>query len=366
MPLFKRKEQLAIPPVADSNLSSNKPPSYRSSNSSTYVASRDGDPYNPTPVSYTSPSMTRSSSGNDNEWKPPSRGPLGRNNGITDPYSRGERNIDTDRNELFAGYNPEKAAGSNRFNDGPPGRRTPPPGEEQDEDVEGIKQQTRFTKQESVNSTRNALRLAREAEETATITLGRLGDQSEKLGNTERHLDVAKGHSLRAEDNAIQIKRLNKSIFNPSAALSIKRNREGQENKRMQALADEREEREAAMRDIRESQNRVGRATTYGRGNGDDDDDDDEGIARPGRGRVRTEERKRYQFEATASDDELEDELDDNLGEISDVAKRLKALGSAMGHELDHQNQRIQRIEGKTVKLSDKVDSNTDRLKRIR
>lgn len=36
----------------------------------------------------------------------------------------------------------------------------------------------RFTKQESVNSTRNALRLAREAEETARNTLGRLGDQS--------------------------------------------------------------------------------------------------------------------------------------------------------------------------------------------
>ena len=51
-------------------------------------------------------------------------------------------------------------------------------GEENEEDVEGIKQQLRFTKQESVNSTRNALRLAREAEETARNTLGKLGDQS--------------------------------------------------------------------------------------------------------------------------------------------------------------------------------------------
>ena len=50
--------------------------------------------------------------------------------------------------------------------------------EENDEDVEGIKKQTRWVKQESVNSTRNALRMAREAEETARGTLGRLGDQS--------------------------------------------------------------------------------------------------------------------------------------------------------------------------------------------
>ena len=48
----------------------------------------------------------------------------------------------------------------------------------EDEEVEGIKQQTRFIKQESVNSTRNALRVAREAEETARATLSKLGDQS--------------------------------------------------------------------------------------------------------------------------------------------------------------------------------------------
>lgn len=85
--------------------------------------------------------------------------------------------LDRARGELFAGYNPEKA-GSGRFFDGPGTGREPPPGEENDEDVEGIKQQTKFLKQESVNSTRNALRMAREAEETARGTLGRLGDQS--------------------------------------------------------------------------------------------------------------------------------------------------------------------------------------------
>ena len=50
--------------------------------------------------------------------------------------------------------------------------------EENEEDVEGIKQQMRTTKQESLASTRNALRLAREAEETARNTVTRLGSQS--------------------------------------------------------------------------------------------------------------------------------------------------------------------------------------------
>ena len=49
---------------------------------------------------------------------------------------------------------------------------------EEDEEVEGIKQQMRFVKQESLASTRNALRIAREAEETGRATLDKLGEQS--------------------------------------------------------------------------------------------------------------------------------------------------------------------------------------------
>lgn len=94
-------------------------------------------------------------------------------------YSRGTAELDKDRNELFSGYNPAKS-GSGRFFDGPDVKDNEA-GEGEDEDVERIKQQTRFVKQESVNSTRNALRLAREAEETGRNTLERLGEQAGKL-----------------------------------------------------------------------------------------------------------------------------------------------------------------------------------------
>ena len=120
------------------------------------------------------------------------------------------------------------------------------------------------------------------------------------------------------------------------------------------------------MMDIRETQNRLGRAAGYGRG-GEEEAEGSEGIG----GRrmktgseqaIRKEQRKRYQFDATASDDEMEDELDDNLDEISEMTKRLKALGSAMGQELDTQNSRIDRIEGKTVNLDQKIFTNTERV----
>ena len=89
-----------------------------------------------------------------------------------DAYARGERNIDRDRAQLFAGASKEPGTrvGATRFDNGP--------ADDEEEDVEGIKGKTRALKQESVNSTRNALRMAREAEETARNTLTRLGDQS--------------------------------------------------------------------------------------------------------------------------------------------------------------------------------------------
>ncbi|KAG6879280.1 hypothetical protein C0992_003884 [Termitomyces sp. T32_za158] len=315
MPLFKRKEQNLIPPVVqDTTRQGGTNPASRSpyhSNASTYIASRDGDPYN-TPSTLNTPSSRTASYPPDDNL----RDKYSRSNGVGDTYSRGNAEIEKDRNELFAGYQPSKS-GSGRFFDGPQsGRQEPNPGEENDEDVEGIKQQTRFTKQESVSSTRNALRMAREAEETARNTLTRL----EKLANTERHLDVAKGHSARAEDNTSELKQLNRSIFRPVIVFNKDAKRAAQEAKVQARYDEEREEREKTMMDIRESQNRLGRAATYGRGN-----EDEELLGNGVRSRFKTaeqqalnkEQRKRYQFEATASDDELEDELDNNLDEIT-------------------------------------------------
>jgi protein transport protein SEC9 len=132
----------------------------------------------------------------------------------------------------------------------------------------------------------------------------------------------------------------------------------------MQRYNEERDEREKGMSDIRDTQNRLGQASAYGQR------EEGNGVGTNG-GRNKTgaqqalqrEQRKRYQFEATGSDDELEDELDDNLDEISDVAKRLKALGTAMGQELDNQNNRIERIEEKTVSLDNRVFRNTEKVR---
>ncbi|KAK7064202.1 Mpp10 protein-domain-containing protein [Favolaschia claudopus] len=380
MSFFKRKDnnKSMIPPVESDrmgNSSSPRPmgnsssprPNRPTGSASTYNASRDGDPYS------TSRNNSYSSDvKNDynNDGFQPRGDKYNRNNGVGDVYSRpgGEKygGLDDDRAALFSGYNAEKT-GSGRFFDGPGlDRDPPPPGEETEEDVEGIKKQTRYVKQESANSARNALRLAREAEDTARNTLNRLGTQSERLANTERHLDLAKGHSARADDRTDELNQLNRSIFRPVITFNKDGKRAAQEAKVQARYEDERTEREKTMLDIRDSHNRLGQAQTYGR------DGDREGLIGGSRFRseaqlaARKEQRKRYQFDATGSDDELEDEIDDNLDEIGDATKRLKALGMAMGQELDKQNQRIDLIDQKTVNLDNKIVRNTERLKRVK
>lgn len=224
MSFFRKKAGLEIPPVADNTSARNEllgsrgsggggrsvspqpPPSYRESSSSTYNASRDGDPYNNPRPSYRDEKKQDSYGSNNSGGAPRAPGPVperyGNRSAIGDPYARGG-NADADRAQLFSGFNPENRPATNRFDDrggGPSGGRYGGAGEDdepkqfqtqedEDEEVEGIKQQTRWVKQESVNSTRNALRIAREAEETGRNTLMRLGDQSGAFSVSEPFTD---------------------------------------------------------------------------------------------------------------------------------------------------------------------------------
>lgn len=244
--------------------------------------------------------------------------------------------------------------------------------DEEDDEVEAIKQQMRFTKQESLSSTRNALRIAREAEETATNTVFKLSDQSEKIGNTERSLDLAKAHASRAEDNAKEIVALNRSIFRPNIQFNKKAKRDAEEARIIARHIEEREEREAVRRDVNSAQTRLD-ASMNGPGTGTasfgrfgQDRFGSGKKAEEAAQRNKVAQRGRYQFEATESDDELEDELDQNLDEIGMLSSRLNQLGKAMGQEVDSQNARLQRIGDKATTLDTKIFAGTQRLGNIK
>ncbi|GAA5918356.1 hypothetical protein JCM1841_002186 [Sporobolomyces salmonicolor] len=231
---------------------------------------------------------------------------------------------------------------------------------EEDEEVEGIKQQMRFVKQESLASTRNAVRIAREAEETARATLDKLGDQSDRIANTERHLDLAKAHNDRAVDETKELEALNRSIFRPTFTFNKAAKRDREERRLLDRHNAEKAERELTRREQFESRQRIDQ--TY---NKMDREAENAAGARL-RTRARGPERGRYQFEATASDDEVEDEIDGNLDELGGVAGRLKMLAMTAGQEVDSQNAKLGKLSNKVDVLDNNVVKSTQRLARVK
>ncbi|KAH8990471.1 hypothetical protein EDB92DRAFT_2054021 [Lactarius akahatsu] len=133
-----------------------------------------------------------------------------------------------------------------------------------------------------------------------------------ETSSCQRRASSRRGRRRAPDDRTDELKRLDRSIFRPVITFNKDAKRAAQEAKVLQRYE---EEREKAMADIRETQNRLGQASTYG-------SREEEIGARPNGRRaaqpsLQKEQRKYYQFEATASDDEPEDELDDNLDEIS-------------------------------------------------
>lgn len=59
----------------------------------------------------------------------------------------------------------------------------------------------------------------------------------------------------------------------------------------------------------------------------------------------------------------MEDELSDNLDEISEVTKRLKALGMQMGEEIGEQMKHVKYIDEYTGGLDDELNANTERVR---
>lgn len=122
----------------------------------------------------------------------------------------------------------------------------------------------------------------------------------------------------------------------------------------------ERVDRAKAINDVTDTRKRLGNAANPSPYGGT------ERMPLPGEQKARKDARARYQFDASASDDELEDELDQNLDETLEVTKRLKNLATAMGDEVTGQNSRLTRVTDKTENLEFAVMKNTERLKRIR
>lgn len=236
----------------------------------------------------------------------------------------------------YGGYGEENAPGSSAVYQ----ERQLTAEEEEEEEVNAVKQEIRFIKQGDVSSTRNALRVAAQAEETGRNTLARLGAQSERILDTEKSLDVAASQGRLAEEKARELKTLNKSMFavhvsNPFTSNARRRDRD---EKILETHRAERNTREGTRQEAFQSNQRMEHTFR--------EIERDANKAYPGQKKDMAE-RAKYQFEADSEDEAMEDEIDNNLNLLSGAAARLNGLARATGKELEEQNRHLDRIMGK-------------------
>lgn len=231
----------------------------------------------------------------------------------------------------------------------------------EDEDVEEIKREIRFTKNESVQSTRNTLQMAAEAEAAGRNTLGMLGSQGERVANTERTLALAESQTKIADEQSRELLRLQRSIFVPNMSnpFNSKRRMQEKEAKIKSEHLQEQIMRERRRQTAFESEQRVL--------NGLNQPMQSETALKYKREMAReSEERRRMQFEADSEDEAVEDEIDANLEGISQAAGRLKNLSVSMNEEIDSQNRRLDRITDQTDNLDVDIHLSAARLTTIR
>lgn len=234
--------------------------------------------------------------------------------------------------------------------------------EEEEEEIQAIKQEMRFVKQGDVASTRNALRVAAQAEETGRETLARLGAQGETIHDTERNLDLATIEGRVAQDKARELKTLNKSMFHVHVAnpFTASRRRREREELVLNTHRQDRETREGTRSEAYQANQRLDRTFR----------EIEKEAKRPvGKARTNVAERAKYQFEADSEDEGMEDEIEQNLDLLHGAAGRLNGLARATGREIDEQNRHLERIAGKVCPVPysySRIDTNNhpERLRR--
>ncbi|KAI8965274.1 hypothetical protein F5Y11DRAFT_313516 [Daldinia sp. FL1419] len=233
--------------------------------------------------------------------------------------------------------------------------------EEQEEvEVDSLKQQIKQERLATVQTTQNIARTADTLLDSATQVVARLGGQTERLNHTEALIDKGSFASREAEQSTKKLKSLNRSMLavhvgNPFTA--SKRQREIEQR----ALDEHRSERE-----IRETTRKEG---YVGNQRMEATFREAEASANNHVWKKQTAaERSKYEFE-DEDDEEMnaqEDAIDDNMELTARRIATVNKLAHSVSDLLDTQNKTIDRIGSKSDQLSDETVVHTRRLQSIR
>ena len=208
--------------------------------------------------------------------------------------------------------------------------------QDQDWELQAMEQEIHFVKQGSLASTRNAIRIGLEAEETGLVNLSRLAGQSQKLASVETSLDIAAAHVRSAQDKTQELKRLNQSMF----AVHLKNpftSAEKEERRIIAIQKIERLEREKNRRDAYQSAQRVNHAFSTNTHMKETAEKTKPTIT----------SRNPFSFGEDEDDVQIERDINANLDTLAGITSRLKGVALATQVEIDAQLDKIEAIDMK-------------------
>ncbi|KAH6575974.1 hypothetical protein BASA62_001683 [Batrachochytrium salamandrivorans] len=219
------------------------------------------------------------------------------------------------------------ASAAERSRHAPPGSRSYQDDEEDWDNSEWLQNKTKETQGESLSSTRRALQRLNETHATAQNNMGMMNQQSEQLHKIECRIDVAENQAKVNDAKVDHLKAVNRFFMLPSFG-------KGKAKRREAKLKKQEEEGKPT------SKHAPGHTTASG-------------AAQNGSRYDRI-----YTTPQGVDRDDVEEELDSNLNDISSGLSRLKMMGQAMNSELDSQTKQLNRIH-------DRTDSSRDYMGRL-
>ena len=200
------------------------------------------------------------------------------------------------------------------------------------EDSEWLQTETRRVQSESQSSTRRALQRITEAQGSAEHSLNKLNQQSEQLYSIEQRLERTDAHAKVSDAKVDHLKSLSRFFMIPAFG-------SGKAKRREAKLADQGASEASRNANEREQEWRQRQMHQEQR------------LSQTSRSAS-----KNFSTPIGVERDQVEQEIDDNLDQISSGLARLKMMGTAMNGEIASQSSQLNRIRDRTESSKEKVN----------
>lgn len=312
-----------------------------------------GKPYDPYAPGETQPSYQQQQPNTDGaqqlqEQKPDQRQSY-------DPYAADTMTVDTDFNNYpgaAARVQQELYENHEEVN-------------EEEEEINRIVRQTKDTREATVQSSGNILRHLRQADDTATNTMGTLGSQREKMYQMERTVNTMDTQQRFLDDHVKDLEHYNRGLFHIKASnpFTRKSRQRATEQKFMAHRQADRERDAELSGQLYNSQRTI---ITEMKEPRDYDNLGDSQLRDQADYDERVKAASRYLTQDHDEEDErMEVEYSQNMEEAQKLAQNLKSKANVISQELTDQNKSLKDISEKVNKVDDKMVLTTNRIRGI-